>query len=62
MNYFAAIAIAVALIAVAIFGCALGQGRVVSSAVEGIYRITDDLFTDVIFHFAWQTPANKRCA
>ena len=38
MNYFAAIAIAVALIAVAIFGCALGQGRVVSSAVEGMAR------------------------
>ena len=27
-----------ALIAVAIFGCALGQGRVVSSAVEGMAR------------------------
>jgi len=38
MNYFAAIAIAVSLIAVAIFGCALGQGRVVSSAVEGMAR------------------------
>ena len=36
MTYFAAIAIAVALIVVAIFGCALGQGRVVSSAVEGM--------------------------
>ncbi|MBI2470875.1 MAG: ATP synthase F0 subunit C [Planctomycetes bacterium] len=38
MTYFAAIAIAVALIVVAIFGCALGQGRVVSSAVEGMAR------------------------
>ena len=38
MTYFAAIAIAVALIVVAIFGCALGQSRVVSSAVEGMAR------------------------
>lgn len=38
MNYFSAIAIAVALIVVAIFGCALGQGKVVSSAVEGMAR------------------------
>lgn len=38
MIYFAAIAIAVSLIAVAIFGCALGQGRVVSSAVEAMAR------------------------
>ncbi len=38
MTYFAAIAIAVALIVVAIFGCALGQGKVVSSAVEGMAR------------------------
>lgn len=38
MNYFAALAIAVALIAVAIFGCALGQGKVVSSAVEAMAR------------------------
>ena len=38
MTYFAAMAIAVALIVVAIFGCALGQGRVVSSAVEGMAR------------------------
>ena len=38
MTYFAAIAIAVSLIVVAIFGCALGQGRVVSSAVEGMAR------------------------
>ncbi len=38
MTYFAAIAIAVSLIVVAIFGCALGQSRVVSSAVEGMAR------------------------
>ena len=38
MTYFAAIAIAVALIVVAIFGCALGQGRVVSRAVECMAR------------------------
>lgn len=38
MFYFAALAIAVALIAVSAFGCALGQGRVVSSAVEGMAR------------------------
>src|SRR3989339_2205136 len=38
MNYFAAIAIAVALLSIAAFGCGLGQGRVVSSAVEGMAR------------------------
>ncbi|HHT9113535.1 MAG: ATP synthase F0 subunit C [Planctomycetes bacterium] len=38
MNYFAAIAIAVALISIAAFGCGLGQGRVVSSAVEAMAR------------------------
>ena len=38
MIYFAAIAIAVALISVAAFGCGLGQGRVVSSAVEAMAR------------------------
>lgn len=38
MAYFAMLALSVALIVVAIFGCALGQGRVVSSAVEGMAR------------------------
>jgi len=38
MNYFAAIAIAVALLSIAAFGCGLGQGRVVSSAVEAMAR------------------------
>ncbi len=38
MNYFAALAIAVSLISVAAFGCGLGQGRVVSSAVEAMAR------------------------
>jgi len=38
MTYFAVLAISVALIVVAIFGCALGQSKVVSSSVEGIAR------------------------
>lgn len=38
MTYFAVLAISVGLIVIAIFGCALGQGRVVSSAVESIAR------------------------
>lgn len=38
MYYFAALAMAVALIVVAIFGCALGQAKVVSSSVEGMAR------------------------
>lgn len=38
MDYFASLAIGVAVIAVAAFGCALGQGKVVSSAVESMAR------------------------
>ena len=38
MTYFSVLAISVALIVVAIFGCALGQSRVVSSSVEGMAR------------------------
>ena len=38
MNYFSALVIGVSLIVVAIFGCALGQAKVVQSAVEGMAR------------------------
>ncbi len=38
MNYFSVLVIAVSLIVVAIFGCALGQAKVVQSSVEGIAR------------------------
>ncbi len=38
MNYFSALVIGVSLIVVAIFGCALGQAKVVQSSVEGIAR------------------------
>ena len=37
-DYFSALVIGVAIIVVAIFGCAMGQGRVVSSAVEAMAR------------------------
>ena len=35
-DYFSALVIGVSIIVVAIFGCAMGQGRVVSSAVEAM--------------------------
>jgi F-type H+-transporting ATPase subunit c len=38
MHYFSALVIGVSLIVVAIFGCALGQAKVVQSSVEGIAR------------------------
>ena len=38
MNYFSALVIGVSLIVVAIFGCALGQAKVVQASVEGIAR------------------------
>lgn len=38
MNYFSALVIGVSIIVVAIFGCALGQAKVVQSAVEGMAR------------------------
>src|SRR3990172_11723286 len=37
-DYFSALVIGVSIIVVAIFGCALGQGKVVSSAVEAMAR------------------------
>ncbi len=38
MNYFSALVIGVSIIVVAIFGCALGQAKVVQSSVEGMAR------------------------
>jgi F-type H+-transporting ATPase subunit c len=38
MTYFAILAISVSLIVIAIFGCALGQSKVVSSSVESMAR------------------------
>lgn len=38
MHYFSALVIGVSIIVVAIFGCALGQAKVVQSAVEGMAR------------------------
>ena len=38
MNYFSVLVIGVSLIVVAIFGCALGQAKVVQASVEGIAR------------------------
>lgn len=38
MTYFAVLAISVGLIVIAIFGCAIGQSRVVSSSVESMAR------------------------
>ncbi|MBM4065676.1 MAG: ATP synthase F0 subunit C [Planctomycetes bacterium] len=38
MIYFAVLAMSVGLIVIAIFGCALGQSRVVSSSVESMAR------------------------
>ena len=38
MNYFSALVIGVSLIVVAIFGCALGQGKGGQGGVEGIAR------------------------
>ena len=37
-DYFSALVIGVSIIVVAIFGCAMGQGRVVSSAFEAMAR------------------------
>ncbi len=38
MHYFSALVIGVSIIVVAIFGCALGQAKVVQSSVEGMAR------------------------
>ena len=38
MNYFSALVIGVSIIVVAIFGCALGQAKVVQASVEGMAR------------------------
>ena len=38
MHYFSVLVIGVSLIVVAIFGCALGQAKVVQASVEGIAR------------------------
>lgn len=38
MGYFSALVIGVSIIVVAIFGCALGQAKVVQSSVEGMAR------------------------
>ncbi|MBM2834054.1 MAG: hypothetical protein HW406_1215 [Candidatus Brocadiaceae bacterium] len=38
MNYFSALVIGISIIVVAIFGCALGQAKVVQSSVEGMAR------------------------
>ena len=38
MHYFSALVIGVSIIVVAIFGCAMGQGRVVQASVEGMAR------------------------
>ncbi|MCF6149134.1 MAG: ATP synthase F0 subunit C [Candidatus Kuenenia sp.] len=38
MDYFAVLAIGIPVVAVAAFGCALGQAKVVSSAVESMAR------------------------
>lgn len=38
MHYFSVLVIAISLIVVAIFGCAMGQAKVVQSAVEGMAR------------------------
>ncbi|OHB72025.1 MAG: ATP synthase F0 subunit C, partial [Planctomycetes bacterium RBG_16_41_13] len=38
MDYFAALAIGIPVVAIAAVGCALGQAKVVSSAVESMAR------------------------